>query len=338
MALFSMFQVLCLDGWGIIMRDVNEEVTAPPFPTQIFFIVYIFCVVWVLMPVFIAAILDGYRAASFQLQANQQRKSCKQSDQGGESLNMAIDPILHSLCLCSTTAQLRRRLDVLFEVMDVDESGQVSFEEMVTGLGKMDLLSTELTMDEYECITRGGKFLSDSGEFTKEGFQEAMLEQWKGYIQRKIAQYILLVKNEDPSQEIVFFALKLLVSDLASIGGKGPQNKYSSEGSGSQERRVESPDDIRTRLQTLEDKIEKMCEHQTMQLDYLVKELICRDKGLPVVREQARASRDKLNGLAHSPPKEIPSDFAEEFMSKVYGHVSPKILIQGASAPVEHTS
>ena len=112
------------------------------------------------------------------------RIACKHSSQQGDNLKMAIDPILHNLCLCSTTSHVRRRLELLFDVMDVDESGEVSFEEMVTGLGKMELLSATLTMDEYEVITRGGRYLSASGEFTKQAFCEAMLEQWTYYVQR----------------------------------------------------------------------------------------------------------------------------------------------------------
>ena len=72
-ALFTMFQVLCLDGWHRIMVDVEDELAQPSFPTAVFFISFIFVVVWVLMPVFVAAILDGYRTASFQLQADDQR-------------------------------------------------------------------------------------------------------------------------------------------------------------------------------------------------------------------------------------------------------------------------
>ena len=64
------------------------------------------------------------------------------------------------------------------------KGSEVSFEEMVTGLEKMELLSATLTMDEYEVITRGGRYLSASGEFTKQAFCEAMLEQWTHYVQR----------------------------------------------------------------------------------------------------------------------------------------------------------
>ena len=114
---------------------------------------------------------------------------------------MSIDPVLHSLISAATQKQLDDKLNVLFDIVDVDESGLISFEEMKMGFlriagGIMGILS----MEEYEAITRGGEYLDENGELDRENFKLLMNEQLRAYVQRKLAQYIRAVGKEDPSQ------------------------------------------------------------------------------------------------------------------------------------------
>ena len=56
-SLYTMFRTLCLDGWNAVVETVESEQPEQPVPVKAFFIIYIFVVVYVLIPVFVAAIL-----------------------------------------------------------------------------------------------------------------------------------------------------------------------------------------------------------------------------------------------------------------------------------------
>ena len=132
---------------------------------------------------------------------------------------MSIDSILHSLISCATSKHLDHKLDILFDVIDTDEGGGVSFEEMSNGFLKLSGRNSEaLSLEEFEDITRGGEYLNESGEVDRDGFKQVMGEQLRTYVQRKLAQYIIAVGKEDPSQELIFFALKSLATDLSALG------------------------------------------------------------------------------------------------------------------------
>ena len=125
-AMFSCFQALCLDGWSLILMDVESEQPDQAVPAKMFFVVYIFCIVYILMPVFVAAILDGYRTASYlQTEETKREKHMSAGRDGTNNLTMAVDPVLQSLCACSTTIHVENKLDLLFDVIDADESGYV---------------------------------------------------------------------------------------------------------------------------------------------------------------------------------------------------------------------
>jgi hypothetical protein len=133
---------------------------------------------------------------------------------------MSIDNILHSLISCATSNHFEHKLDILFDVIDTDESGCVSFEEMRRGFLKLSGGKNSLnllTLEEFEAITRGGEYLDESGGLNRDSFKLVMSEQLRTYVQRKLAQYILVIGKDDPSQELIFFALKSLATDSGSL-------------------------------------------------------------------------------------------------------------------------
>jgi Ca2+-binding EF-hand superfamily protein len=218
-SLYTMFRTLCLDGWNQIIETVEFEQPQQPVPVKAFFIIYIFVVVYVLIPVFVAAILDGYRTATYMQSRTEQRKLRKKVALDSDNeVTMSIDSILHSLISCATSKHLDHKLDILFDVIDTDEGGGVSFEEMRNGFLKLSGGNSEaLSLEEFEAITRGGEYLNECGEVERDGFKQVMGEQLRTYVQRKLAQYIIAVGKEDPSQELIFFALKSLATDSGSL-------------------------------------------------------------------------------------------------------------------------
>ena len=219
-ALYTMFRTMCLDGWNQIIETVEIEQPEQPVPVKAFCIIYIFVVVYVLIPVFVAAILDGYRTATYmQSRSDQRHLRKKVALDSDNEVTMSIDNILHSLISCATSKQLEHKLDILFDVVDTDESGCISFEEMRSGFLKLsgNKSAEVLTLEEFEAITRGGEYLDESGGLNRDSFKLVMGEQLRTYVQRKLAQYILAIGKDDPSQELIFFALKSLATDSGSL-------------------------------------------------------------------------------------------------------------------------
>ena len=236
---------MCLDGWALLVEDVEREQPDQPVPIKLFFVTYIFVVVYVLIPVFVAAILDGYRTATYMQTRTDQKKKRQEvtlSDEG--ELRLSIDPVLHSLISATTQKQLDDKLNVLFDIVDGDESGYINYEELKMGFLRIagGVMGT-MSMEEYEGITRGGEYVNENGELDRESFKLVMKEQLHIYVQRKLAQYIRAIGKEDPSQvshlsppaklsakimtmllipvfyfqELIFFALKSLAADSSAL-------------------------------------------------------------------------------------------------------------------------
>jgi Ca2+-binding EF-hand superfamily protein len=169
-AFFSLFQILCLEGWTIILVDVESSNKNPPVPGKLFFVCYIFLVVFVLIPVFIAAILDGYRTAAFQQSQDELHERHMQA-LSTETVRMAIDPILEILSQVSNIQQLHARLEVLFALLDLDEGGSLAYEELAAGLRKMNHVTSALTLEEFETIHQGGKYIDAAGKMSLDNFK-----------------------------------------------------------------------------------------------------------------------------------------------------------------------
>ena len=145
----------------------------------------------------------------------------------GMTLNdsLSIDPILEVLMNCPSRPVLYERLSYLFDVMDADGSGSVSFQEMKTGLRKWCAKSAKrgqkimiLGQEEYEHITQGSRFSKD-GEMTLKQFQHALELQIRLYVERKMARQMTALAREDPCAHLMIYGLKCAVSDSHEMFG-----------------------------------------------------------------------------------------------------------------------
>jgi len=218
-AMYTMFITLCLDGWNDLVETTEQYYPgAKSLPPKLFFIVYIFVLVFILLPVFVAAILDGYRTSSYhqsqQESANRSREAMEHED--NQMPRYSFDQMLHALLTCASREQLLYKLKLIFEVFDNDEDGAVSFEEMRLGVRKMmSAFSThgftEFTHDEFEALCNGGMYLNENGDMDFENFVKAMESQLQYYCKRKLCQYMLATSQEEPGSVLMMFALKLLI-------------------------------------------------------------------------------------------------------------------------------
>jgi Ca2+-binding EF-hand superfamily protein len=125
-------------------------------------------------------------------------------DQDTEAVRLSFDPVLHGLLTCATANQLSDKIDILFQVIDVDESGSVSFEEMRTGFKKLNSSSSsssrqrdnDLSLEEFESLCGHNAQHVTDGELTAVSFKAAMLEQLRLYGERKLSQHIIALAGD----------------------------------------------------------------------------------------------------------------------------------------------
>ena len=218
-AMYTMFITLCLDGWNDLVETTEEYYPgAKSLPPKLFFISYIFVIVYILLPVFVAAILDGYRTSSYhqsqQESASRGKKAIEHED--NQMPRYSFDPMLHALLTCASREQLLYKLKLIFQVFDIDEDGAVSFEEMRLGVRKMMTAFsthgfTDFTHDEFEALCNGKMYLNQDGHLDFENFVKAMESQLQYYCKRKLCQYMLATSQEEPGSVLMMFALKLLI-------------------------------------------------------------------------------------------------------------------------------
>ena len=215
-AMYTMFITLCLDGWNDLVDETESLYPdSTSIPPKLFFICFIFVLVYILVPVFVAAILDGYRTAAYAQVGEQNRANGRKLLEEFDIVpTFSYDAILHGLLACASREQLHERLSVLFQVVDTDESGSVSFNELQVGFRKIIGQTAEsLSIDEFEAITGGDAYLDEQGGMDCDNFIRAMEAQLRQYCRRKLSQYMLAIGDEEPGQEMIMFALQLILSD-----------------------------------------------------------------------------------------------------------------------------
>ena len=117
-AMFTMFTCLTLEGWADVALETEQYYPGmSSVPPKLFFLTYIFIMVYILLPVFVAAVLDGYRTSAYQ--QSQQDMTAKGREALASIENIpcfSFDPIMHGLFTSASTIQLDARIKQIFQV------------------------------------------------------------------------------------------------------------------------------------------------------------------------------------------------------------------------------
>ena len=60
---------------------------------------------------------------------------------------------------------------LLFALLDLDEGGSLAYEELAAGLRKMNHVTSALTLEEFETIHQGGKYIDAAGKMSLDNFK-----------------------------------------------------------------------------------------------------------------------------------------------------------------------
>ena len=79
-----------------------------------------------------------------------------------QKMAMALDPLLATLSNFSSPSHLSSQISLLFQLMDVDDSGTLSFQEMQEGMEALPLHPRViLSIEDWESLTLNGSVLDE---------------------------------------------------------------------------------------------------------------------------------------------------------------------------------
>ena len=137
----------------------------------------------------------------------------------GAQVIFAIDPLLAALAHFDTSEDLTERIRLLFRVLDVDESGSLSFDELALGCSKLRVKpQIRLSPHDWETMTAGIFSEPSQQELDLPQFDEMMRHQLKLYVQRQLANAMEVAGNDSPDRPgTTFFVLKLLLIGMDQL-------------------------------------------------------------------------------------------------------------------------
>ena len=151
-----------------------------------YFISFIVIVGWVLLQVVVAVLLDNFTEASYQEKERKEFEKAK-LDTFIKKTHV-MDPLLAGLAHFDTAEDLTKRIRLLFQVLDSDESGSLSFQELADGLRKFRVKpQIKLLPSDWDAMTLNGTMLNEVQELGLFEFVRMIKLQFKLYVQRQIS-------------------------------------------------------------------------------------------------------------------------------------------------------
>ena len=125
---FGMFQVATGDSWVTdIVFTLNKDETNDKSLVLVFFSSYVVIVGIILFNIIVAVLLEGFLGA---IQQKEREVAAKEEKEALQRAAGVLDPLLSNLALLQSPEHLESEILVLFRLLDVDDSGSLSFSEM----------------------------------------------------------------------------------------------------------------------------------------------------------------------------------------------------------------
>lgn len=201
------------DDWASISRDLfNADGSMTP-GSALFFVSFLIIVSFTLLPVVIAVLLDNFTTATRREKDKNEREKLER--ERGEGTTTSIDPLLQTFVNVKSDDEMKKRCSDLFDRLDVDRSGALSWQELYEGLKKMEFKPRiNFSQDEYNAITLQHTLCDADGELDKEAFEKTLRIQMLSFAERNLANSLPAVMRDDQHFGFVMFALKLAVGDI----------------------------------------------------------------------------------------------------------------------------
>jgi Ca2+-binding EF-hand superfamily protein len=144
-----------------------------------FFMSYYFISSIVLFNIIVAVLLDEFISAATLSKLEQRMDRTK-------GMAMALEPLLSPLSAFRTPYDLERSINAVFDVLDQEDKGVLSFADFQTGLANLATdPPIEISKDDWNLMTEEGAFCSADGSLDLQLFHQLMRRQLSVFILRK---------------------------------------------------------------------------------------------------------------------------------------------------------
>ena len=169
----------------------------------------------ILFNIIVAVLLEGFLGAIQRAEREENRQQEREAMQRAAG---PLDPLLASLANFSSPTHLDSQIRLLFQLMDVDDSGSLSFHEMQEGMESLPLSpNVILSIEDWDSLTIGGEALDENQCMTAEAFQTAIRWQLMLYGQRLLAQRMSQAIQSDSDDPTTIFAMKICLMNVCQV-------------------------------------------------------------------------------------------------------------------------
>ena len=173
-----------------------------PYGPAFFFISFIVLVAWTLLQVVVALLLDNFNSATAKEKEEEAAALVTEND--GDEVRV-LDPVLAQLSHFDTDYDLKARINLLFAVIDHDDSETLDYEKLAYGLHKLEYEPpVQLTQNDYKHFT-GGK----NGVLDSKAFEMCMRRELKLYGQRQMQTAMVMDRESELAPIMIVFKLLL---------------------------------------------------------------------------------------------------------------------------------
>ena len=216
---FTMFQVATGDGWSEIVRAMSRDLTKSDDEIDtgvaLYLISYTLFVGIVVMNVVVAILLNGIVDSLASAETERIRQSELKEH---HKVSGPMDPLLSTLAHFTSAGHLTSQIEMLFELLDVDDSGEVSYEEFKVGIKQMKYTpAINISIEDWHDFTDYGQLADKDDSFSKESFTVAIKRQLINYSQRLLAHRMKEMTRRDPDTASILFAFKISMMQLFQL-------------------------------------------------------------------------------------------------------------------------
>jgi hypothetical protein len=184
----------------------------------LFFSSYVVIVGIVLFNIIVAVLLEGFLGA---IQQSEREEAAKEEKEAMQRAAGALDPLLATFAHFQSPQHLESEIHLLFRMLDVDDSGSLSFHEMQQGLESLPLKPPVImSIEDWEALTMNGSVLDEENCLNIDAFKMAIRWQLMLYGQRLLGQRMRQVGPSTsalPAREMPFAGPSSLTSPPAFI-------------------------------------------------------------------------------------------------------------------------
>ena len=136
----------------------------------------------------------------------------EQSNFEYQRISKSLDPLISTFSTFTSEEELATMIERMFEYLDVDASGSISYEEMQEGLERLPMdPALQFTFEDYQEFTRGLAFTDERQNISKGKFIECMLMEMKGYAFRNAAHQMEQARKHEDKDIYSFLTSKVCV-------------------------------------------------------------------------------------------------------------------------------